>query len=98
MRRPLRKKKKRQTRTHTTKRLVLSLARQRKIDVLDFEVICLVNNDLLGSRNYTKIYESNQKILRMDMLANPPKGVNITVIDRSSLGREIAACNILAFR
>ncbi|MCY0991739.1 glycosyltransferase family 2 protein [Nannocystis sp. ILAH1] len=78
----------------TIARLLDSLTRQREVAPSEFEVICLVNNDLPGTRKYEEVYGANQRVLRMERLTDPGDEHRITVLDCSSPGKEIAGCNV----
>lgn len=78
----------------TITRLLDSLTQQKRVALSEFEVICLVNNDLSGTKNYEEIYKANQKVLKMDWLKNPRDSLSIIILDHSSSGKEIMGCNI----
>jgi hypothetical protein len=60
----------------------------------EFEVICVVNNDLPGTKRYEEVYGANQELLRMERLTEPSGELSITVLDCSSPGKEIVGCNV----
>lgn len=78
----------------TITRLLDSLTRQREVTPSEFEVICLVNNDLPGTKKYEEVYGANQRALRMDRFTDPSGEHSITVLDCSSPGKEIVGCNV----
>jgi hypothetical protein len=78
----------------TIARLLDSLTRQREVAPPEFEVICLVNNDLPGTMKYEEVYGANQEVLRICRLTDPRGEQRITVLDCSSPGKEIAGCNV----
>jgi glycosyltransferase involved in cell wall biosynthesis len=77
----------------TLARLLRSLTEQEDASPLDFEVICLINNDRPGTKNYKAVHTANQKLLQSGLPEKFNK-LNIEIIDCSSLRREISGCNI----
>lgn len=73
-------------------RLLSSLEAQQHIDPAEFEVLCLVNNDLPGTTGHDNAFEANQRVLAM--LRNRQHRANVVTLDCSSAGCETSANNI----
>lgn len=78
----------------TINRLFSSLLMQTDVSRDSFEVICLINNDLPGTKNYDRIFSANQKALSMEWFKESFKDLHIVALDHSSVGKEILGCNI----
>jgi len=79
---------------HTIDRLFNSLLTQTNVSRAFFEVICLINNDLPGTKKYDRIFSANQKVLAMEWFSESFKDLNVITLDHSSPGKEIQDCNI----
>lgn len=81
-------------RIDTLTRLLESLIDQENVEPNTVEVICLVNNDRPGTKDYQTVYEANQKVLKAGLSERFREKLSVTVIDHSSHGHEIPGCNI----
>lgn len=69
-----------------------SLQNRQDIKPEDFEIIYVINNDISdGTERSRRIFQANQDILQF---LRQDHGLNIYVIDKSSLGNEIPDCNV----
>lgn len=73
-----------------------SLRNQQDVDLSEFEIIYVVNNDIPSeNQNSQDVTEANQTVIEgIQNIAREDSNLNVYVIDKSSPGNEIEQCNV----